>query len=113
MKKRKSLSVIVLACLLGGFGISRGLAYVGSTINRYSHTAPCGSVPGFAGLLQAAHFIPIGDCDVEKKGGCVAHGPCTILHPPSGRPTKGRCTDTPPIKRGGPEGCACIADRDE
>jgi len=110
MFKRRSTSLLVLTGLLGMFGIDQGLAYVGSTIAQYSHAAPCGKLPGFAGLLQAAHFVPSGGCEVDtRKGGCSNSRACDITDPPSGGATKGKCTDTPPARPGGLPGCACIA----
>ena len=93
MKTRKFLNVLVLLGLLGFFGLSTGLAYVGSTIMTYRHAAPCGKLTGVAGYLQAAHFIPTSDCKVAADGSCSSSGStCKISNPPSGAPSQGKCT---------------------
>ena len=107
MRTRKSLRLVLLAGCLGLFGISSGLAYVGSTINTYRHAAPCGKLPGFAGLLQAAHFIPSGGCKVRSDGYCQDSVPCTITKPPSGGSTNGHCS-TATISPG-KFGCVCVS----
>ena|SRR5579871_3409495 len=104
-KGRKSLHLLVLACLLALFGISSGLAYVGSTINTYRHAVPCGKLPGFAGLLQAAHFIPSGQCKVNGNGSCQDSAVCIISNPPSGTSNNGHCTTT--NLPNGKFGCVC------
>ena len=105
MNKRK-LSLIATVFLIAFFGISHAFAYVETTIGKYEHAAPCGRLTGFAGLLQAANFIPSGGCIVDvKKDGCHDRRACTITHPPSGKTTKGHCTPTENEKS-----CFCLAD---
>jgi hypothetical protein len=106
MRTRRSLRLIVLASLLGLAGISSGLAYVGSTINTYRYAAPCGKLPGFAGLLQAAHFVPSGNCRVIGDGSCQDSAVCNISNPPSGTPTTGHCTT---VTAGKTKSCVCAS----
>ena len=95
MNKRRLLSLAGLTILLGTFGIARAVAYIDQTIATYQYDAPCGKLPGLAGVLQAAHFVPAGDCQVDvKKGGCHDDGACTISNPASGTSTKGNCKPT-------------------
>jgi hypothetical protein len=94
MTKQRFLSMAALILLTGAFGIQRGVAYIDATIAPYQHAAPCGRLPGVAGLLQAAHFIPQGNCTVTSGGECANSSACTIAHPVSGGPTTGKCTTT-------------------
>ena len=109
MKRRISRGLIIGVCILGLGGISSGLAYVGSTINMYRHTVPCGKLPGFAGLLQATHFIPSGGCKVKigGDGSCQDHAACNISNPPSGSSDKGHCTTE--VLSPGKNVCICSA----
>jgi hypothetical protein len=89
MNKRKLLNALAAIFLFVSLGLT---AYAGVTINMYRHATPCGKLPGFAGLLQAAHFVPTSDCKVNPDGSCATTSACTISNPPSGGATTGKCT---------------------
>jgi hypothetical protein len=96
------------AVVLGGIGLSGSLMYIHATIAKYEHTAPCYKLSGMPGVLQAAHFIPKGDCIVDlQKGGCHDRRVCKISNPPSGGSKTGHCTST-----SNHQNCVCIADRE-
>src|ERR1700722_9558134 len=96
MNKRRLLSLAGLTILLGTFGISRSVAYVGATIAGYQHAVPCGRLSGFAGLLQATHFLATGNCAVSPSGACQTSGKAcsTSSKPVSGASQNGTCTST-------------------
>ena len=105
MKTRKFVNVLVISGLLGFFGLSTAVAYVGSTIMTYRHAAPCGQLAGVAGLLQAAHFVPSGDCKSNSDGSCSNNSTCAISNPPSGGATTGKCTTI--AAKNGKKSCVC------
>jgi hypothetical protein len=108
MLKRRLSKSIVPACFLGGIGLSGSLMYIQATIANYEHTAPCYKLSGMPGVLQAAHFIPSGNCIVDlQKGGCHDSRVCNISNPPSGGPRTGHCTPTSDHRN-----CVCTADRE-
>jgi hypothetical protein len=107
---RRKLAVAIMFSLVGFGGVSSA-AYVHSTIARYRDAAPCGKLKGVPRLLQAAKFIPTGNCFLTFFGGCASTGPCTIINPPSGGTTTGNCTTVNNLrdcvcKAGGTQGAA-------
>ena len=101
MSKRKLLSFAAFIFLFVSLGVT---AYAGVTINMYRHGAPCGKLGGFAGLLQAAHFVPSSNCSAPSKGKCSGSA-CIKGNPASGTGSNGKCTlDTSTT----PNTCVCI-----
>lgn len=87
-------------------------AYVHSTVTYYQTAPACGKLAGLGGLLQATHFIQLGNCAVNSNGSCSRFlGTCTIPPPPSGHAQSGHCftyiagtPDNPNF------GCVCLVD---
>jgi hypothetical protein len=105
MRNRRALLLAVVAISLTA--VSTGYAYMYVTIAQYTYAAPCGRLTGLPGVLQAANFIPKGDCEVDLgKGGCHDRRECTISNPPSGKKQSGNCTPSADGKN-----CLCVAKR--
>ena len=73
--------LISVICLLS-LGAASGAAFTLRTIAMYS--GACEPLGGFPGLLQAAGFVPTGNCKL-KAGGVCSTAPCVV----SGK--KGHC----------------------
>jgi hypothetical protein len=112
MKKRK-IALAILFCFIAFAGVAS--AYVHSTIAKYKNAAPCGKLRGIPGILQASHFIAVGNCAVNvQTGGCRDRSTCTVTtFVPNPNPTipgliavevVGTCTTT---TAGGTQ-CTCV-----
>jgi hypothetical protein len=66
---------VVLSCLFGALfvGASSGAVLVVRTVGEYS--GACEKLDGFPGVLQAAGFLPHGDCRADPNGkrACPEH----------------------------------------
>jgi hypothetical protein len=104
VKKRRPWMLVLVAALLAMVAVPSCLAYIRATRAFYLHAAPCSKLQGVPGLLQAAGFIPSGDCVVDvKKGGCRDARECQIKNPASGKSTSGHCTPS-----ADKQSCLCI-----
>jgi hypothetical protein len=106
MNRQKVIAILV--CVIGFGGIASA-AYVQSTIASYEYAVPCFKLGGVPGLLQSAHFIGTGGCNVDytKPSGCD-NKTCVIQHPPSGADTTGQCF---PFRLGSQiKNCVCVPD---
>lgn len=107
MSKQKISSLAGLLVAVAALGIPSGRAYIDAQAATYAKAAPCGRLPGVAGMLQAAHFLPQGDCASNPSTGvCTNNASCTISGRPSGSPTKGKCTT---VTSSGKNSCVCVA----
>ena len=96
MKHYKSTIICTFLCLFS-WGVASGVKYVAKTVGVYS--GACEKLPGFPGVLQAAGFVPKGNCnfgddddkDADAKKDKGKHHQC----PPSACTTasgkKGKC----------------------
>ena len=68
---------IVLLCVVSllALGIASGAVFTLKTITLY--TGVCEKVDGYAGLLQSAGLVPIGECALVNHA-CPVNHECTV-----------------------------------
>jgi len=87
--------------LLGLLALIVAVALTATGLTAASYAGACGPLPGFAGFLKRAGFVPPGSCDTKPKGGVCQNGSCTT----SDR-KPGKCRN---IAASGPVNCSCVA----
>jgi hypothetical protein len=98
-KISKPFIVCLLVCMVF-LGVASGAAFVLKTVQSYS--GACGTLAGVPGILQAALFIPKGDCKFGDDDDPDAH-PKNHKCPPSACSVdghKGKCepdSSSPPL----------------